>query len=130
MRGLLVPGVHSGTLPKLYDQLRRGAQREDEAALGRRKKSKGGYAASLGAFREGLHEVEQAVVRFVARELGALLVGAARWPHGPLQIEGVELSSNRIRVRLSCRSLTAESVSCALKNSLGWWSRVALSSVF
>lgn len=108
MRGLLVPGLHSGTLPKLYERLRRAAQREDDTALMRGKKLKSGNLASLGKFREGLHEVEQAVRRFVDRELGALLEGAARWPYGAVDIEGIELSSNRIRVRLCCRALSLE----------------------
>jgi hypothetical protein len=105
MRGLLVVGMHSGTLPKLYERLRRAAQREDDAAVMRGKKLRSANLVSLGAFREGLHEVEQGLRRFVERELVALLSGAARWSFGELVIDGIELSSNRIRLRLRCPSL-------------------------
>ncbi|MBI4701700.1 MAG: hypothetical protein HY744_11175 [Deltaproteobacteria bacterium] len=108
MRGLLVPGLHSGALPKLYDRLRRAAQREDELALlpsPLRRQPSAGPAGSLGRFREGIRRVEQSVRRFVERELGALLDGSARWTHGPIRVTGVDLSSNRVRVRLGCAAL-------------------------
>ncbi|MBM4358990.1 MAG: hypothetical protein FJ096_12870 [Deltaproteobacteria bacterium] len=105
MRGLLVTGMHSGTLPKLYERLRRAAQREDDAALLRGKKLRSANLVPLGAFREGLHEVEQGLARFVERELVALLSGALRWTFGEVLVEGVELSSNRIRLRLRCPPL-------------------------
>lgn len=108
MRGLLVVGMHSGTLPKLYERLRRAAQREDDAALMRGARLERAKTASLGQFREGLHDVEQAVRRFVERELVAVLSSAARWTRGELTIDGVELSSNRIRVRLRAPALSRE----------------------
>ncbi|MBM4375596.1 MAG: hypothetical protein FJ095_10965 [Deltaproteobacteria bacterium] len=108
MRGLLVVGMHSGTLPKLYERLRRAAQREDDAAVMRGTRLERARVTSLGSFREGLHEVEQAVRRFVERELVAVLSSAARWTHGELLVEEVELSSNRIRVRLRCPALGRE----------------------
>jgi hypothetical protein len=118
MRGLLVVGMHSGTLPKLYERLRRAAQREDEAALIRGSSAKGS-SSSLGTFREGLHEVEQSVRRFVDRELSKLLSGAARWPFGELTIEGIELSSNRIRIRLSCHALSQRDCEITIEEQSG-----------
>jgi hypothetical protein len=108
MRGLLVIGMHSGTLPKLYERLRRAAQREDDAAVMRGARLERAKVSSLGSFREGLHEVEQALRRFVERELVAVLSSAARWTRGEILIDDVELSSNRIRVRLRCPALGRE----------------------
>jgi hypothetical protein len=104
MAALMVPGFHSGTLPKLYARLRRAAQREQETTpkhVRLERRSEG----SLGRFREGLQEVERAVRRFVERELCALITQSRRWPFGSITVASVELSSNRARVRLLCRAL-------------------------
>src|SRR5262249_34848705 len=86
---LLIPGVHSGTLPKLYERWRRAAQIEDaEAVLGGKHRAPVAEG-SHGKFREGLQEVEQAVRRFVERELVALLARSPRWTRGAIQVVGV-----------------------------------------
>src|SRR5262249_33491514 len=104
MGALMIPGFHSGTLPKLFARLRRAAQREDEASLGRPP----GAAerapiaeGSQGHFREGIHEVEEAVRRFIERELVTLLLRVPRWTFGAIDVVGIDLGSNRIRVRLA-----------------------------
>ena len=80
---LLRPGFHSGTLPKLYARLRR---------------IKG---AGLGKRHEQLHHVEEAVRRFVERNLLALLAGSKSWGGtAPPEVAHVHLASNRIRVEL------------------------------
>lgn len=112
MHGLLVPGFHSGTVPKLYDRLRHAAQRQDELqSRGRGDGSAGGEPAkneaSLGRFRDGMVGVEEAVRRFVQRELCELLVREKRWSKGPLEVTQVELGSNRIRVGVRCGSAGA-----------------------
>ncbi len=116
MRGLLVPGFHSGTLPKAYARLRRAAERESDAAFVRRVALAGNTAEaalrSLGDFREALRDVEERVRRFVERELVELLATAARWQYGRLAVEKVELSSNRIRVGVVCAELSA--IPCVL----------------
>lgn len=107
MRSLLVVGLHSGTLPKLYERLRRAAQREDEAAVisFRSPASRGSNLGGLGRFRDGLREIEQGVRRFVERELIAVLHRSPRWSFGRLSVAGVDLSSNRIRITISCSSM-------------------------
>ncbi len=101
---LLVAGFHAGTVPKLFVRWRRAAQREDDAQLAGA--TPGPVAGSKEAeFREGVHEVEVAIDRFVDRELGALLRRASRWMHGPVEVAAVELGTNRIRVRLKCAAL-------------------------
>ena len=101
---LLVAGFHAGTVPKLFARWRRAAQREDEASLAGATTSPV-TTGKEGQFREGVHEVEEAVEHFVARELGALLRRASRWTHGPVEVAAVELGSNRIRVRLECQAV-------------------------
>ena len=88
MSALMKPGFHSGTLPKLYQKVRRAAQRGDE---------------SLAKHDEALREVEEAVRRFADRELAALLNGASRFRAGKVGVEGVELGSNRITLVVGCR---------------------------
>jgi len=101
---LLVAGFHAGTVPKLFARWRRAAQREDEAQL--TGAAPGPVAGGQDVrFREGVREVEEAVSHFVDRELAALLGRASRWTHGPVEIAAVELGTNRIRVRLSCKEL-------------------------
>jgi len=80
---LLRPGFHSGTLPKLYARLRRAT------------------GAGVGKRHEELHHVEEAVRRFVERNLLAVLAGSkSRDPITPLQVGVIHLASNRVRVEL------------------------------
>jgi hypothetical protein len=122
MGALLIPGFHSGTLPKLYARFRRAAQREDEASLAKpsglpeRAPSAEG---SEGRFREGLHAVEDAVRQFVERELLALLSRVPRWPFGVIEVSGVDPGSNRIRVQLACRRLDPQPAEIAFEEQSG-----------
>ena len=123
MRGLLVLGFHSGTLPKLYERLRRAAQREDEAAVVslRAPRLDGGPGGDgLGRFREGIRHVEQAVRRFVDRELVAILHRCPRWTFGEIEVERVDLSSNRIRVELGCSDLGATPCTLTFEEQSGF----------
>lgn len=89
MSALMKPGFHSGTLPKLYQKVRRAAQRGDE---------------SLAKHDEALREVEEAVRRFGDRELCAILNGASRFQAGEVRVSDVELGSNRIILVVGCRA--------------------------
>ena len=85
VRGLLVPGFHSGTVPKLFRRLRR-ADRPRRAA----------------AAETGLHHVEHALARFVERHLIAYLTGSAAWDGltpsaGPVRL-GVRTATVGVRV--------------------------------
>jgi len=89
MRQLLRPGLHSGTVPKLFRKLRRAERR---GAIGRLT----GRAARL---RAQLAEAEEGVKRFVERELVALLRRSGMWTGPPLEVE-VHAGANRIAVSL------------------------------
>jgi hypothetical protein len=103
MNGFLVAGFHSGTLPKLFARLRHAARREEEldraaGAHDPTRKSEG----ARGRFREGTHEVETSIRHFVEREMLCLLAADPRWPHGPLHVDKVTTSSNRVRIGILC----------------------------
>lgn len=89
MLALLRPGLHSGTVPKLYARLRRASRRG---------------AAAAAKHRAALHHVEEAVARFVERELGALLAEAGQ--PAP-RVERVEAGGNRLRVMLEPHAVIA-----------------------
>jgi hypothetical protein len=99
---LLRPGIHSGTLPKLYAKLRRAAGR------------------SLHKQEEALHHVAEAVRRFAERTLLATLAGSRRWGLGPaLRVASVRCGVNRIRVELACAPLPGDALLVDLKEHAG-----------
>ncbi len=91
MTALLVPGFHSGTIPRLRTALRRNARRiarrEPFLALSMR-----GHTRA----RTELLHVEEAIARFVEREVIALLSRSPRWTGGALCVASVRATSNRV----------------------------------
>jgi hypothetical protein len=80
---LLHPGLHSGTLPKLYAKLRRGRGR-----TARRQ-------------HEALHDVAECLRRFVERDLLAILATSKTFAGAPtLEVGEVRIATNRIRIEL------------------------------
>ncbi|HZO14834.1 MAG TPA: hypothetical protein VFB62_16280, partial [Polyangiaceae bacterium] len=106
MARLLVVGFHSGSIPKLYERLRRAAQREDDmlAAGALRERKNAVRGEGLGRFREGIRTMELCIRHFVERELCVPLARCRRWLHGPMVVKRVDLSSNRIRVQLELQA--------------------------
>jgi len=84
--GLLRPGFHSGTLPKLFAKLRRARRVGREGAALKR--------------REALHHVEESVRRFVERDLAALLGGTRALGGARVHPGAIHLATNRVRVEL------------------------------
>jgi len=119
MGALMIPGVHSGTLPKIYERWRRAAEREDAEAVVGGKDRRPMAEGSQGRFREGLHDVEQSVRRFVERELAALLMRSPRWKFGAIEVGAVELGSNRVRVKLTCAALAPDPAEIAFDEQSG-----------
>jgi hypothetical protein len=87
MGALMKPGFHSGTLPRLYQKLRRTTRSGD---------------GSLEKHEEALREVEEAVRHFGGREFAAIINGSSRFRAGHVRVEGVELGSNRITLVVRC----------------------------
>jgi hypothetical protein len=90
MLQLLKPGFHSGTLPKLFAQLRRAERAAHEAGAWRAPR----------AVRQRLCAVEEAVRRFVERDVLALLQLSPEWHKKPLSVGEVCLASNQVRIEL------------------------------
>lgn len=112
LRELLVIGLHSGTLPKYYERLRRAAQRSDErrqrARAAKRRAPPFSQDPELRRFRQKVRAIRIAVTRFIERELLPSIAQQPGWHAGALSVKDVELSSHRIRVVLSCSSLADE----------------------
>jgi hypothetical protein len=90
MLQLLKPGFHSGTLPKLFAQLRRAERAAHESGAWR----------SPRAVRERLRAVRDSLRRFVDRDVLALLQLSPEWHKKPLSVGDVDLASNQVRIGL------------------------------
>jgi hypothetical protein len=99
VRGLLKPGFHSGTIPKLYKRLRRTERRDT------RRRDR----AATRKQRSALHHVEEAVRRFTERELLYLLNASRSWCKTRLSAGHIQLGCTAIRVELRCLERGAES---------------------
>jgi hypothetical protein len=105
MTGLLVPGFHSGTVPKLWTRLRRTARR-----IARREPFWKLAARAYSRSMTEVHHVEEAIERFVERELIALLARTPRWTGPALEVGRVRIGSNRVSVEL----VPEEGATCAI----------------
>jgi hypothetical protein len=93
MGRLLRPGIHSGTVPKVYAKLRRR-----ERVIG----------PKVRKYLESLHHVRESVERFVERDLLAVVARERRWGDSHLHITEVVLGTRLIRIEVLCPSLSAE----------------------
>lgn len=89
---LLRPGLHSGTVPKIYARLRRA------------------WGAAAHKQHEALHHVRDSLRHFVERDLLAVLAGSLRWNGAPIEVADIRLGTNRIRFELRCPTFGGESV--------------------
>jgi hypothetical protein len=81
---LLRPGLHSGTVPKLYARLRHG----------RRRATRRQY--------EALHHLRERLRQFVERNLFAVLSGSKSWGNAtPLSVGEIQIATNRIRIEIA-----------------------------
>ena len=106
MASFLAPGFHSGTVPKLYTRLRRAAWRDDEQGVAKQK--------------DGLHHVEEAVTRFVDRQLVSMLNDVSAFRASDVAVHDVEIGSNRIQVALASPSLGRDHVTIRFEHQSGW----------
>ncbi|MBX9580937.1 MAG: hypothetical protein K2X87_11565, partial [Gemmataceae bacterium] len=105
VRGLLRPGFHSGTVPKLFGKLREAARQGD-----------GGKAART---RHELEHVREAVERFADRELVGLLQTRPGWAGADLRVGGVRLGCQRLVVEVAAPGFGSEPVGLAFENRAG-----------
>jgi hypothetical protein len=109
MRQLLVPGFHSGTLPRLFRRLRR-AEREAY---------KTGIWRTARTYRHSLTEVEKSLRQFVERELITLLHQRPSWHHQPLNVGKVALASQQIDIELCNADFPATSLRLVFAEQAG-----------
>ena len=107
---LLKPGAHSGTIPKLFAQLRRA----ERAAY------RTGNWRAARTYRQALREVARSVRLFVERELLVLLQQSKGWGKQPIRVGQVLLSCNRIRIELAHAVFADEPVWLAFEHRSGW----------
>jgi hypothetical protein len=85
MLRFLRPGLHSGTLPKIYAKLRRKR------------------GTRLHKQYEAMHHVQEGLRHFLERELLAFLSVSASWGKTtPLYVGAIQTGTNRIRFQLYC----------------------------
>jgi hypothetical protein len=115
MTALLVPGFHSGTIPKVRVAMRRSARRiaQDEPFLAL-------AVRSHTRARTDLHHCEEALARFVERELCVLLARTPRWRGPRLGAPVVRIGSNRISVTLASDAKGARPLVFAFEEQSGF----------
>ncbi|GIW81148.1 MAG: hypothetical protein KatS3mg105_2955 [Gemmatales bacterium] len=90
MMRLLRRGIHSGTIPKTFDRLRKGFTRGRESAKW----------STFRKHRDALGHLEEAVHRFAERELVALLAFHPAWSTSPIVCSRVHLATNCVTITL------------------------------
>lgn len=90
VQGLLHVSFHSGTVPRLYARLRAAELEAAQTDVWR----------DARTYRQALRGVEEAVRRFVTRDLMVVINGSPDWDGAPLAVGNVFLGTNRIRVEL------------------------------
>lgn len=103
------PGIHSGTLPKLYRKLRKAEKK-------RRETGKSGKSQKL---LDQLEHERHLLQHFVERDLVEVLRDSPRWRHA-LRVGRVDVGGNRVRVELLCPEVCEEPASLAFEEQSGW----------
>lgn len=110
VRGLLQPGFHSGTVPRIYNNLR-SAERQAV-------QSRDWHKAR--AYRTELDHVADSVQSFVDREMLLILKTSQAWRDQEVRTGGVYLSTNRIRIELEHLEHPALPVEIEIEHHQGW----------
>lgn len=106
----LRPGIHSGTLPKLFAKLRKA---ESHAAADL-------THARVRKYQDKLHHAAEEIRHFVDRELLALLRENPTFAHVEVTTGEIRLGSNRIRITLERSDRSAQGVTLAFEEQSGW----------
>ncbi len=106
MVGLLKPGFHSGTIPKLFRKLRRA--------------SWSGDVQSITKQHDGLHHVEAAITKFADRQFVSMLVEVDAFGARDVELTSVSVGSNRVDITIACRSRSAAEAVLRFELQSGW----------
>lgn len=102
VRGLLRPGFHSGTVPKIHRQSRKALEAHDRA--------------KLAHLHHELEHVAEGVHRFAERELVPLLAGCRDWGGVAVSVEAIRFGVQRAEVELTAPALGRDAFVLALEN--------------
>jgi hypothetical protein len=90
MRQLFVPGLHAGTLPRLFRKIREAERRA----------SSSGNRSAVRSYEVTRDELHEKVKLFIEREFCELLRNSPHWHGVSLTVDKVYLSTNQIRIDL------------------------------
>jgi hypothetical protein len=107
---LVKPGFHSGTLPKLFHQLRQLERKE--ASFDRFSRRR--------AVRESIEHCERDIRRFVDRDLIRLLKYCSVWTDSPIQCQRIHAASNSFKVELQCEKRGHTRLQLLFQEQSGW----------
>jgi hypothetical protein len=110
VRGLLQPGFHSGTVPRLYARLRHA---ERIATKTRNWHNARAYRHEVEAMKETLN-------KFISREMVALLNQSRAWQGHHVATGPVHLSTNRMGFELIHSDHPVKPVEIEIEQSNGW----------
>ncbi|MBN9119217.1 MAG: hypothetical protein J0I06_08660 [Planctomycetes bacterium] len=102
IRGLLRPGFHSGTVPKIHRKSRRALEAGDRT--------------KLAYLHHELEHVAEGVHRFAERELVPLLAGCPEWGGVEVEVHGVRFGVRRAEVAFAAPALGHDAFVLALEN--------------
>jgi hypothetical protein len=109
---LLIPGVHAGTIPKLYRKLRHADSRTSVVAAARR--------SSRRRYRDELDHVASELRRFVDREFLATLDRSLAWRGGKLAIGPVLVGVNCIEFVIHDQADASRVLQVRIEEQSGW----------
>jgi hypothetical protein len=98
MRGLLRPGFHSGTIPKVFRKLRHAGR------------------SKTGRLHHDLEHTSEGLQRFMEREFIDLLQHSSQWGHIPITVESVHFGCQRVIVELAAAKLGPDCFTLAFEN--------------
>jgi len=101
MRRLLLPGFHSGTIPKLFGKWRRQLERQ-------------GVTFGRGRAEEQLTELSHDIAAFIDDECLGLLQRSQLLADLPLEVGEVRLATNRVTIELVAKTLPGGSLKIEL----------------
>lgn len=105
MRGLLRPGFHSGTVPKVFSKMRKAIDHGDRAKVVR--------------MQHDLEHAAEGVHRFAERELIPLLRGSREWSGITLKVTAIRFGVQRAEIEFAAPSLGRDPFILALENMNG-----------
>ena len=102
MRGLLRPGFHSGTVPKLHRKTRKALAAGDRA--------------KVSVMHHELEHTAEGVHRFVERDLLPLLAGCPDWGGVAVEVHAIHFGVQRAEIELTAPALGTAPFVLALEN--------------